>query len=418
MDFNISIVLDERRLLKNDKYPIKLRVYSVLTQEVKLFSLNRNYHKKDFDNITSRKPSKLFKEESLIFQKILSKAHEIAKHIEPFSIVEFQRRVNSRKMDKNNIVEYYLQKISELKSKDQVKTASNYLSSLKSIQIFKNPSNPESVKSIHVLEITPDWLNNYEKHMLLIGKSISTVGIYLRPLRCIYNLIIDENPSYKHMYPFTKSRYQIPATRKVKKSLSSKELKILFEAKPQNEYQEMAKDFWFFSYSCNGINVNDIARLKFKDVDFRNETITFFRGKTYNTTKYDLVEIKIFLNNFTTCIIDKYKNASPNDDNLIFNIINKSDNEEIKKRKIDNFNRFINQHIKKLAVLVGLTKDISVYWARHSFSNRVLNQGANIEFIGEALGHKNIKTTKSYLSGFEDEQKKLILNNILNFEEN
>lgn len=36
------------------------------------------------------------------------------------------------------------------------------------------------------------------------GRSISTVGIYLRDLRAIYNMMLEDKPSYKEHYPFSK----------------------------------------------------------------------------------------------------------------------------------------------------------------------------------------------------------------------
>ena len=32
--------------------------------------------------------------------------------------------------------------------------------------------------------------------------------------------------------------------------------------------------------------------------------------------------------------------------------------------------------------------------------------GASVEFISEALGHSNLKTTQNYLASFEDDKKK------------
>ena len=58
---------------------------------------------------------------------------------------------------------------------------------------------------------------------------------------------------------------------------------------------------------------------------------------------------------------------------------------------------------------------VSTYWARHSFSTMALNSGANVEFISESLGHSDIKTTKRYLNGFDDENKQDVINKITDF---
>lgn len=44
--------------------------------------------------------------------------------------------------------------------------------------------------------------------------------------------------------------------------------------------------------------------------------------------------------------------------------------------------------------------------SRHSFSTQLKRSGASTEFIQEALGHANKKTTENYLDGFDNELKK------------
>ncbi len=415
--FVISDYLDERRPLKDNTFPLKLRVYNSNNQETKLISLKIKISKEDYASLQKKKVPKQLEEVHFTLTRILLKANEVAKTIDPFTISEFEKKFFKKSLNKDNVIEYYLAKIAELEQNEQFKTASSYRSSLLSIMRFINPPNPDKVKNLSFLDINKSWLDDFEKFLIREGKSISTVGIYLRPLRAVFNLAIRDNPRLEEIYPFSKNNYQIPTARRIKKSLNSHDLRILFESSPESKNQEFAKDFWFFIYSCNGINVNDIARLKIRDLDLKHKFITFFRGKTYKTTRSDLVEIKIYLNDYALSILNKYANTKGSPDDLLFPIVNKDDTEADKKRKIDNFNRKINQHIKPLAASVGLSADISVYWARHSFSNMALNKGANIEFIGEALGHKDVKTTKNYISGFEDRQKREISGSIMNFDE-
>jgi len=65
-------------------------------------------------------------------------------------------------------------------------------------------------------------------------------------LRTIFNRAIEDNELDRKYYPFGKRKYQVPSSTKVKKSLTKEQLKTLFEAKPKNEFEEKAKDFWFF----------------------------------------------------------------------------------------------------------------------------------------------------------------------------
>ncbi len=105
----------------------------------------------------------------------------------------------------------------------------------------------------------------------------------------------------------------------MKKALSKEQLKQLFNAKPTNYFQEKAKDFWFFSYSCNGINIKDIALLQYKNIE--DEKIVFYRAKTKRTSKRNLKPIVVYLNDFSNSVIEKYGNKNKNSNNFVFDII-------------------------------------------------------------------------------------------------
>src|SRR5690606_2870282 len=94
---------------------------------------------------------------------------------------------------------------------------------------------------------------------------------------------------------------------------------------------------------------------------------SFLRAKTINTKKSNLIPVTVYLNDFAKSVISKYKAGQMADD-FLFNILDPSQGIEQQQKTIKNFTRFINQHIKKLSDKVGLGKDLSVQWARHSFA--------------------------------------------------
>jgi len=55
---------------------------------------------------------------------------------------------------------------------------------------------------------------------------------------------------------------------------------------------------------------------------------------------------------------------------------------------------------------LGIEKKVTTYVARHSFSTILKKSGASTEFIQEALGHTDVKTTQNYLDSFDKEIKK------------
>ncbi len=55
---------------------------------------------------------------------------------------------------------------------------------------------------------------------------------------------------------------------------------------------------------------------------------------------------------------------------------------------------------------LGIDKKLTTIVSRHSFSTVMKNSGASTEFIQEALGHTDKRTTENYLDSFEKEIKK------------
>ena len=78
---------------------------------------------------------------------------------------------------------------------------------------------------------------------------------------------------------------------------------------------------------------------------------------------------------------------------------------EVKKRAThQQLTKIINKYIKEIAKEVGINKNVTTYYARHSFATVLKRSGANVQMISDLLGHSNINVTERYLSSFENEQ--------------
>ena len=414
--FQISIYLDKRRVKNSNLYPVKLRVYANEIKKQKLYPTKYDLTEKEFQQIwETQKPRKEFQEQRLELQALENKANEVANQINPFTLEKFENKIKIKAGEGQNLIYHYNNIIKAKEKLNRYGTANNYTYSLKSIIGFYKYKKGLDVdpNKIFFNEITIEWLEQYETYILNNNQSRTSIGFYLRPLKAVFNIAINQNEISSDLYPFGRNKYQIPAPKKVKKALSKEQLKTLFEAKPRTKEQKMAKDFWFFSYSCNGMNVKDIVLLKHEDI--QNDKIVYYRAKTINTSKTDLKPITVYLNEYSRSIIVKYGSKNLSKKEFVFPIITSKLNEKDKHSKVKNFVRFINQNLKKLTIANKLPSDISTYWARHSWATNAIRNGANMEFISEALNHSDMKTTKNYIAGFEDEVKKEFSNNLMNF---
>ena len=408
-EYFISYYLDVRRPKKNGKYPLKLRVFTPNPRKQKLYNTVFDFTEKEFRSIwETNKPRNEHKETRLKLQSLENKANDAAGKLPYFTYQGFERSfLNGSAGNKNNVILYYNKAVDQYKINNQLGTASSYGLSLKSLLEFHES------ESLTFYDITPQWLHDYESWMLDDKKlSRTTVGIYLRPLRALFNTAIHDNSIDAAAYPFGKRKYQIPAPKGVKKALSKDQLKKLFEGNPNTDEQQKAKDFWFFSYVCNGMNMKDISQLKYMDLS--DEILTFRRAKTINSNRTQLPVI-VYLNEFSHNVIKKYGNNDQRPHNYIFNIIDPNYDPENKRRQLKNFIRFINQHFLIYAKSVGIDSPVSTYWARHSFATMAIRNGATMEYVSEALSHSNLTTTRTYFAGFEDDKKREINKKMLEF---
>lgn len=408
-DYSISIYLDIRRLKANGKYPVKLRVYDNVLKHQKLLPTSFEFTKDEFSSIwETLKPRGVNKELQIQLKALENKAIQTAESLSEFTIENLEDKLYNRRLsNKNDVSHWYSLAIEQYSKNSQIGTASNYELSIKSLLEFHKKNN------LNFNSITPQWLRDYERYMVEIKKrSRTTVGIYLRPLRAIFNTVIAQKIINPDQYPFGKRKYTIPAPKSTKKALSKEQLKILFETEPKTQDQRRAKAFWFFSYSCNGMNFKDIAYLQYKNID--GDTLQFRRAKTSNTNSSQAPVI-VYLNEYTKSVIDIYGNRIKSPDQYVFSIIDHKSAPEERHRQLKNFIRYINQHFGSFAQELGIEEHVSSYWARHSFATQAIRNGASMEYVSEALSHSNLTTTRNYFAGFEDEKKKEISKKMMEF---
>ncbi|KAA6337156.1 Tyrosine recombinase XerC [termite gut metagenome] len=249
--------------------------------------------------------------------------------------------------------------------------------------------------------ITVDWLKRYEKAMLNEGKSYTTISMYIRSMRALFNEAKNAGIIKEAQYPFGKGKYEIPTGKGRKMALTLQQIKQILNYTDEAEATEHYRDLWFFSYLCNGININDMLKLRYANID--GDEIHFYRSKTLHTSK-EKKEIEALLTPEMKQIIERWGNPDRNPNSYVFPFLTGDEMPIEQKKRIQDITRRINKHIKKIGDTLGIS-GISTYTARHSFATVLKRSGANIAYISDSLGHSDLKTTENYLASFEKEER-------------
>ncbi|MGN7889102.1 tyrosine-type recombinase/integrase [Dyadobacter sp. 22481] len=352
-----------------------------------------------------------------------------------------ERKPLEDRKDQNNVITALKSKAESMTLQGRIGNATSYHSAAASLARFVGSLTVEQrYEYLHFIapkgkvvaaedlvikfeHLTSKLLTMYEKWMLKHGKaakskkgkavpaSITTVGIYGRHIRSVFNDAIENGVVNRDLYPFTKNRYTIPAGTNTKKALTKAEVLsiIAYECKPGME--QRSRDLWVFSYLCNGMNMNDICRLKWEDV--QSGSLTFVRQKTARSRKSNQSRIKVTLLPETVEIIERWASEDRKPTKHVFPFLMNDMTAERERIVISQVIKITNQYMRGIAKELEIQSDVNTYSARHSFATILLQSEAPLAFISQALGHTSISTTESYLGSFDDEKTKKYLSALL-----
>jgi integrase/recombinase XerD len=394
-----AIILDTRRIKKDNTYPVKLRM--TFERKQKYYSTPFDLSDKEFEKVMFGKrltdSEKILKKSIGAFE---NKAIDIIEKLHFFTWHEFEKKYFDNRRSKDILKTAFENRIDQLRIGGQIGTAITYECSKNSLNKFY----PQA----RFLDFSSDVLKEYEKYMLENGKSKTTVSIYLRALRSIYNEAISKNDILPILYPFRKNqyekdKYEIPISNNIKKALDKSDIQKIFKFKTKKgSIRDKAKDYWIFIYLTNGLNVKDLCLLQYKNI--KNENLEFVRAKTKRQKREKKIQAVLLPD--TIRIIKKWGNNKNDLDTFLFPELNGKESPLRQKQLIQQLTHVINDNMKSIASELKITKPVTTYAARHSFATVLKRSGASVALISEMLGHSSLNTTQKYLDSFQNDTLK------------
>ena len=247
-------------------------------------------------------------------------------------------------------------------------------------------------------QVTPLWLERFEKH---IGGSINYRSIHLRNIRTTYNKAIKFGiANYEH-YPFRK--FKIKKEQTAKRSLTVEQLADIKDMQLQS-YQERYRDFFLLSFYLIGINMTDLLSLKHSDIS--DGRLIYKRAKTGK-----IYSIK--LENEALELISKYKGKK-----YLLNFLDTS--------SYSSLTTVINKNLKQLGPTTFIGKHgkkeihsdytfLSTYWARHTWATIAAQLDIPKETIAAALGHEMGNSTTAIYINFDQKKVDVANRQVIDF---
>jgi integrase len=394
----VKIVLAHRSKKSKTDGTQAIQLRLTYNRKPKYYGLGYSVLEEDFMRMNNGNVRGELRDLKIKLQEIESKANSILGELEPFSFHQFETRFFRPRGTRNNAIVYLQKEVKQAREEGRISSMNMVKCALNSV------SNYSKNGYLSFDDITVEWLNSYQRNMIDKGNSKSTVGMYLRCVRVVFNKAIKDGVITIDQYPFGKGKYEIPAGRNIKKALKAEDLKKIKEYKPvPDSMEEWARDMWYFIFLCNGINPKDMAKLKYKHIDA--DQITFVRSKTKDTSKLQM-PIVIANSERIQNIIAKWGNPDTNAENYVFPILRPGLSPEQIHSRVHDFFSKVNKGMKAIAASLNITDKVTTYVARHSYATVLKHNGISVDYISESMGHSNIRTTERYLASFDLETRR------------
>jgi len=224
---------------------------------------------------------------------------------------------------------------------------------------------------IHFSRLTREHVREYLEFMVDAGLTGTTLGTHLTAIRTCFD-----------KFCFTDITLGLATPRRPKKLpvvLSKEEIVELLEAAVSLRDKLLLGLMY-----ATGMRVSEVARVKFKDIDFDRHLINIWQGK-------HAVDRQVALPNSYRSLLRSLADSAGNNPFLFPS--------EQGSGRLDRHlsTRTIQRVLARTLKLTGIKKPASPHSLRHSFATHCFEDGCDIRRIQKVLGHANLETTTIYV---------------------
>ncbi|NEW84555.1 MAG: site-specific integrase [Mariniphaga sp.] len=257
-------------------------------------------------------------------------------------------------------------------------------------------------------EIDLKYVKKFSEFLDQRGCVGNTKKYYIKTLRSLINKAIKDGEASDVTYPFGKNGYSIAslAQETDKRYLPSQYIEKMKIAELKTYPLNWSRNLFLFSYYCQGMSFVDMAGITTENIKVL-EGGKYLQYRRQKTESKDTRFIRIKITDKIQILLDWFKgiDCTPIDGYLLPVVsIPGYEGEKLYNHIRDRYKRY-NKHLKSLGAELEFEGiRLSSYQSRHSYAMRLKNTGAPEDVISEALGHKELSTTKVYLDSFQNNE--------------
>ena len=257
-------------------------------------------------------------------------------------------------------------------------TIEAYVSDLQKLQDFAE----QNLMNITPITISYEHLQEFLYQVSKINYSERTQARWISSIKGFFSFLLEDelredNPSALLETP--KLGLYLPDT------LSLEEIEKLISATEENtDLAKRNRCMIEVLYGC-GLRVSELTELQISNINFK-ENYLKIQGKGDKVRFVPLADYTAdFIKNYINNIRSKQK-INPKHSDILF----------LNSRGAQISRQMVFLIIKEIVKKAGIQKNISPHSFRHSFATHLLQNGADLRFIQEMLGHSSITTTEIY----------------------
>ncbi len=239
-------------------------------------------------------------------------------------------------------------------------TIKTYTDALKSFLLFFNNKPIEEITNEDLITYNNDFILKNKLSASYQNQIVNAVKLFFRTVE---NKVMNEELIHR------------PKREKVLPNvLSKEEVKEILNAPKNIKHKAMLS----LIYSC-GLRCGEILRLKPEHVDSQRKILLIKQSKGKKDRIAPLGEKTISL------LRTYYKACNPR--TYLF---------EGQQAGMPYDERSLQKVLKQAVEKAGIRKSVSLHWLRHSYATHLLENGTDLRYIQEILGHSSSKTTEIY----------------------